>query len=148
MPGDLSSFEAAADIDLIKERLPTRRVTVQVQPVRHRDGRSWNWLTAVNTVRAGCDTCHPGVPCWRHDAVAVELVHLTSAVHREARGCHSDRHGGSPGSHPVPPTGGVHVQHHDGGEWDLCPTCAIEAIGPVRVATPGAVPAEGQEPPK
>jgi hypothetical protein len=135
MPGDVSSFEAAADIDLIKERLPTRRVAVQVQPVRHRDGRSWNWLTAVDAVRAGCDTCHPGVPCWRHDAVEVELVHHSSPGFRMPRGCHSSRHPGSPEIHPIRPPGGVHVQRHDGGEWDLCPACAIEAIGPVREVT-------------
>jgi hypothetical protein len=124
------------------DEMPTRRSTVEVHPVRHRDGRAWYWLDAIRQVYAACDSCRLNVPCWRHEVIIPVLKHRSSTSTGVERPDGVDlRCAMALVGHCKPATngiGGIAIEKHGGGSWgSACLDCTLAAVG--RVLDPETV---------
>lgn len=104
---------------------------VSVEPVVHKRGKAWHWKAAVEADAAGCGLCRPTVPCWRHQAPALDLVGC-----RLAEGWTIYIYSCTLGEHrraadvPCTGDGGIAVEPH-GGELvvSVCGPCAVAHVG-------------------
>jgi hypothetical protein len=64
---------AVAGVEL-RRRRTTSTLIVEPQRVARGTVAIWWWRTALDELRAQCDSCRVGAPCFNHAAVAIELA--------------------------------------------------------------------------